>query len=422
MDDFLRHLDNLEGYGVEAPAAEPSQPPERLAGADPDFLTDLGNGRRLVAQHGTDLRYCGPLGGWFWWDGRRWARDENGQAMRWAKDTALTLYDEAAQALQAAQAAIVRLRDAGDSLGPEKLQEEQERMGEAMRKAKQRLAWAIQSQAKARLDAMIALAESESPVVAAPGDFDADPWLFNVENGVLDLRTGTLRPHARADLITKLAPVRFDPDARDPIFDRYLADTTYEGGEDFVAFLQRAAGYSLTGCTDEEAFFLILGPGASGKSTLIEALLATLGDYAQKAGFDTFLERRDAGGPRPDIARLRGARLVAAVETSQSRHLAEQMVKELVGGDTITVRHLYREPFSFVPACKLWLAANDAPRITDTDSGIWRRLRRVPFEHVVPAERRDPAVKRHLTTSPGARRVMHMDVGTSDLAQRGRSE
>jgi len=406
MNDLRQYLDYLEKDNPEPTQYEAPEEPDGLSGPDADFLTDLGNGRRLTGRHGADVRFCAPLGGWFWWDGKRWARDESGQIMRLAKDTALTQFDEATRALDAARAAVIRIRNAGESPGPENTFEEQKRMNEALLRSKRRLGWAIQTQAKARLDAMIALAESELPVVAGPADFDTDRWLLNVDNGTLDLRMGVLRPHSRADLITKLAPVRYDPHARDPILDRYLADTTSEGGEDFAAFLQRAAGYSLTGCTDEEAFFLILGPGASGKSTLIEALLAMLGDYAAKAGFDTFLERRDVGGPRPDVARLRGARLVAAVETSKSQHLAEQMIKELVGGDTITVRHLYREPFSFVPECKLWLAANNSPRITDTDSGIWRRLRHVPFEHVIPPERRDPSVKRHLTSSPEARSAL----------------
>jgi putative DNA primase/helicase len=265
---------------------------------------------------------------------------------------------------------------------------------------RERLAkWGIATESAGRQRALLDLAWSQAGVAVAPSVFDADPLLLNCENGTIDLRTGELRPHDRDDLITRLAPVTFDPQARDPIFEGYLHDTT-DGKADFAAYLQRAAGYTLTGLTDAECVFLVLGPGATGKSTLIEALLATLGDYGRKASFDTFLERGkgQVGAPRPDIASLRGARLVCAVETSGNRELAETVVKELSGGDTVTARYLFKPEFSYRPAFKLWLACNEAPKMTDTDTGLWRRLKRLPFEHVIASDAQDPAIKRHLTT------------------------
>jgi putative DNA primase/helicase len=199
-------------------------------------------------------------------------------------------------------------------------------------------------------------------------------------------------------MITKLAPVVYDPGATDETLTRYLADTT-GGDADFERYLQKAAGYSLTGSTQEECFFLMLGPAATGKSTLVEAMLAMLGDYGLKSSFDAFLETRNTGGATPEIARLRGARLVAAVETSKGQRLNEPAIKELTGGDSVTARHLYAAPFSFKPACKIWLAANDSPRMTDTDTGLWRRLRRLPFEREVLMA--DPAVKARLCSDAG---------------------
>jgi putative DNA primase/helicase len=128
-----------------------------------------------------------------------------------------------------------------------------------------------------RRRAALICAQSESGIAVLPADFDADPFLFNCENGAIDLRTGIIRPHRKADLLTKLAPVRYDPIARSESWERFLEDVA-GGDAELCEFLQRAAGYSLTGSVREEVLFFIHGPGGSGKSTFLEALKATLGD------------------------------------------------------------------------------------------------------------------------------------------------
>jgi putative DNA primase/helicase len=332
--------------------------------------TDVGNALRLVAKHGHELRYCAPLGGWLVWDGKRWALDDNGQAARWAKDTIADLFSEAAAM-------------------PHNTKDEIARADELWR-------FACASQSASRQAAMLTLTQTELGIATRASDFDTDPWLLNVDNGTLDLRSGKLRKHNPSDMITKLAPVAYDPGAKHPVLDRYLADTT-GGDADFATYLQRAAGYSLTGSTAEECFFMVLGPAATGKSTFVEALLAMMGDYALKASFDAFLEKRDVGGATPELARLRGARLVAATETEGARRLNHVAVKELTGGDSVTARNLYAAPFTFKPTCKLWLAANECPKLSDRDSGLWRRLQRLPFEHTLSEDQRDAAVKAALT-------------------------
>ncbi len=332
---------------------------------EPEHCTDLGNARRLVARHGQDMRYCAALGGWLVWDGKRWTPDETGQVERYAKETVQSIYIEASE------------------------QRDEHTRAELGRHA-------ARSESAARIGAMIELARTEPGVMVTADAFDADAWLLNVANGTLDLRTGALRPHDRADMMTKLAPVTYDGSAQDATLDRYL-ETVTEGDRDFSAYLQRAAGYSLTGDTGEECFFLVLGPAATGKSTLVEALLAMLGDYGVKSSFSAFLETRNMGGATPEIARLRGARLVAAVESPKDGRLNEVAIKELTGGDTVTARNLYAAPFSFKPLFKLWLAANDCPRMTDTDTGLWRRLQRLPFEHALADGERDPKVKQQLS-------------------------
>ena len=363
----------------------------------PELLTDLGNSTRLVRIFGRQLRFCDPLGGWLVWDGKRWAVDDTNQARRYVDEVVLSLFDEAKAELDKAQRGITALQ-ADTTADGDARDHAMDALKLAFGKAKAKLSWALKSQHEARRAAMLKGAEYRPSVVVRAGVFDADPWLLNVDNGTLDLKTGQLREHNRADMITKLAPVAYDPTATDEMLTKYLSDTT-GGDADFGAYLRKSCGYSLTGSTQEEIFFLMLGPAATGKSTLVEAMLTMLGDYGLKASFAAFLETRNAGGATPEIARLRGARMVAAVETSKGGRLNEPAIKELTGGDTVTARNLYAAPFSFKPACKLWLAANDAPRMTDTDTGLWRRLRRLPFEHEL--EIRDPEVKARLCAEAG---------------------
>ncbi len=339
-------------------------------------LTDLGNARRLIQRHGADMRHV-PAWGWLCWDGKRWRQDDDGQIMRWAKDTAIALYDDALALLQDAKQAALMQRAEAKSLT---------QTAEAVTR------WALTSQGRARLEAMVELASTEPEIIARVEDFDANPMLLNCANGIIDLEYGALQQHRREALCTKLAPAEYDPAATNAVWGHYLDEAT-QGDAALAAYLQRAVGYTLTGLTDEQIFFMVLGPAATGKTTLIEALLAVLGDYAHKANFETFLERHHVGAPRPDIADLVGARLVAACEVAATRRMAEVMVKELTGGDRVSARQLYCKEFSFMPSCKLWLAANEAPKIRDDDAAIWRRLRRVPFEHVIPEADRDPQVK-----------------------------
>jgi len=327
--------------------------------------TDQGNARRMIRLFGHNLHYCEGIGGWFVWTEGRWKLDKGKVTVtQLGKETVQTVFADVPFEPDATKRKIL-------------------------------LRWAKLSESAGKLDALLKMAWSEPGIPVDDEAWDTNPWLLTCRNGTIDLRTGELREHQREDLITKLAPVVYDAHAWDEVFYRYLDEVT-NGDKEFQRFLQKAVGYSLTGCTDEEAFFLMLGPAATGKSTLIEAIMAMMGGYAAKASFETFLSKKANGGATPEVAALRGARLVTAVETAKNQQLAEPLIKELTGGDTITARHLFAEPISFKPQCKIWLAANEAPNITDTDTGIWRRLLRMPFEREIPVDRRDPMVKKHL--------------------------
>jgi putative DNA primase/helicase len=323
-------------------------------------LTDLGNARRFVTQHIRDVRYVPQWNEWLIWTEKRWQRDTTGAVVRLAKATALAIYQEAS------------------------LQTNQRDREELSKHA-------MKSESTRSISAMLELAKTEPEIPVEPHRLDADPMLLNVVNGTIDLHTGTVRSHDREDLITRLAPVDFDPGASLPLFHEYLK--TVIPDDDQRAFLKRCAGYSLTGSTREERLLFIFGPEASGKSTFIEMMKAVMGDYAATADFESFLARRDVGGPRPDLARLAGARFVSSIEVDDGKRLAEGLVKLVTGGDTITVRELYQKAFEFRPQFTLWLAANDEPRIRDDDGAIWRRILQIPFTVSIPEEDRDPNVK-----------------------------
>jgi putative DNA primase/helicase len=176
--------------------------------------------------------------------------------------------------------------------------------------------------------------------------------------------------------------------------------------EENRAFVQRAAGYSLTGDTGEEKLFFAYGPPATGKSTLLRAIAAAIGDYAATADFEAFLINKNTGGPRNDIARLAGRRFVTSVEVDDGRRLAEGLVNQLTGGDTVTARFLYSESFEFIPQFKLWLAANNRPRVTGTDGAIWRRILQIPFMETIPEGERDPRLKQKLSEKKNLQAIL----------------
>jgi putative DNA primase/helicase len=239
------------------------------------------------------------------------------------------------------------------------------------------------------------LAESEAGIPILPEELDRDPWLLNVLNGTIDLRTGVIRAHRREDLMSQLAPASYDPEARSELWDSFLAHILPR--PDLRAFVQRGLGYSITGDTREEKLFFPHGLTATGKSTLLSAIVATLGEYAATADFETFLTReRLTGSPRNDIARLAGKRFVVSLEVDDGQHLAEALIKQLTGGDVVAARFLHKESFEFLPTFKLWLAANDRPLVRDDDDAIWRRILQVPFTVQIPETDRDPTIKARL--------------------------
>lgn len=305
---------------------------------------DTSAGAWFAALNRDRLRYCHPWGKWLVWDGRRWKRDDGGTVESLAKAAVRKMFEASRQL---SEDPGIRVR------------------GEAA---------ALERRA-GRLRAMIELARSDLPI--RPTELDQDPWVLNVRNGTIDLRTGAARPHSPADHITKLAPVEFDPAATCPTWESFVRAILPD--EATVRFFQRWAGYCLTGSTSEQVLVMAIGDGANGKTTAINAVADVLGpDYALRATPELVMVRRSEGHPT-DRADLFGRRLAVVSETEGGRRLAESLVKDLTGSDRVRARHLYADNFEFTPTHKIIVATNHPPVIQGTDHGIWRRLRLVPF-------------------------------------------
>jgi putative DNA primase/helicase len=331
--------------------------------------TDMGNAERLVAAFGDGLRYCPPRKAWLIWDGRRWAIDETGEIMRLAKRTVRAIYREAEYADTPDDARAVARHAQG-------------------------------SEKAARLEALVQLARSEPGVAVMPAELDAEPLLLNCLNGTLDLRTGSLRPHSPRDLLTKLVPIDYDSTARCSRWQQFIVDVT--GGDvELAGFLQRVAGYCMTGMQTEKQFFFVYSAlPSTGKSTFADALRAALGEYCVDADFGTWLEQA-VGGNRGDLARLIGARLVLSLECRRNARFDTKLVKAITGGDPITCAPKYGHEFTYTPAFKIVLVANDAPAIRDDDRPMFERCLRVPFDVQIPSARRDPTLKAWLSDPAG---------------------
>ena len=338
---------------IVTPPASPSVPifePWEIA------LTDTGNADRFIARHGEEARYCNEMGSWLIWNGERWQIDDSEQIVQLGDRTARSIFTE------------VQGTDAWD-------------------KRSQLADWAKRSCSKSGISNMLKLAQSK--LILRSAELDTDPWLLNCKNGVVDLRTGKLREHRKEDWITKQVPVSYDPGARCDRFLTFLDRVTDRDGM-LLAYLQQALGYSLTGRTDEQCWFIAYGSGANGKSTLLNLFGKLLGGYSKNAPVQTFIQKRFEGGPREDLVRLRGARFVTIMEAEENQKLAASQLKQITGGDAIVARDLYKGSIQFAPQMKLWLATNHKPNLDSSDAAIWRRVRLIPFNAEIPKHEQDP--------------------------------
>lgn len=350
-------LDRMRSLDV-GPARSPIG---AIVDADPlQLLSEDDCADFLVDNYGDDIRYCAAAGGWLVWDGRRFARDVDKAIMRIAR------------------ANTDRILELAEGCDVEK-------------RGRDLLKFVAKMRLRRSMENVVELTSAKLPIATgSPERFDVDTLALNVQNGTVDLATGSLRRHNRGDLMSRMIDVPFDADATAPRWERCLREI-FAGDGDLVAFFARAVGYSLTGSTTEHVFFVLHGRGANGKTTIVETLLHLFGDYAQASNPETWL--RQASGTRgadPGLARLPGVRMVATSEISEGRRLDESRVKSIVSGDRTACRQLYCPEFVFTPIAKLWFSTNYVPEIRGTDDGIWRRVLLIPFTQQFTGVDADP--------------------------------
>lgn len=285
------------------------------------------------------------------------------------------------EAERAAKAAIAALR----GVAAERYKKEPDAP-----KTKRLMAHVERSSTAQKIAAMISMAKSEPGMTVQLHQLDADPLMLGVENGVFDLRTCTLLPTSPDLLVTKRCAVAYAPTETAPVWEAFI-NRISGGSASLARFLQRLAGYLLTGDVGEQCFAFLYGLGRNGKTTYAEALRWLLGDYAVILPTSTLMiARRDPGAASPDLMLLKGARLALANETEESARLAESVVKSLTGGDSITARDPYGKFATWNPTHKLMLVGNHRPVIAGGDWGIWRRVRLVPFTETISDHECDP--------------------------------
>ncbi len=389
----------ISGFVVKAPTPKggfdvgPANDVERPAIAK---YTDVGNSERFVRDHAGQIRYVTSWGRWLTWDSNRWVLDHNVGPEHRGKQTAKLMLEEALEKVRLAKGGDA----AGDGSGMVKVKNtpeakrKREQRNKAKDDAKAAVGWALRTHGSSTIKAMIGLARSAPQISTVHTKLDADPWLLNVANGTLNLRTGELHPHRPEDLITKLAPVTYDPKAKCPAWDKFL-DRAMGSNAELISYLQRMVGYALTGTVREHVLGFFFGGGANGKSTFLGIIQEMLGDYAVQAPRGLLFTSKTPQH-ETQFTTLFGARFAVCPEIDDGAAFDEALVKDLTGGDDITARRMREDHWTFSPTHKLFLAGNHKPRVRGTDEGIWRRIRMIPWTVTIPREDRDPELKEKL--------------------------
>lgn len=333
--------------------------------------TDVGNANLFGDVYSDRLRYVPERRLWYVYTGRRWEPDVGGlMAMELCKDLAEALYIY-----------MLRLDDKSTTWNG----------------TRQQLVHAADRWRQRRAREII-LKDAQGVYPAKLSDFDRDPWLFNCQNGTLDLRTNAFRPHDPKDMLSTIAGVDYDPEADPALWERTVSDAM-KGDPDLECYLQKALGYGLTGDTSEECFFLLYGPTTrNGKGTVMETYMKMLGGYGKAARPETIALRQNfnASGPTEDIAKLCGARAVNISEPDKQLVLSASMVKTLTGNDTMTARFLNENSFEFKPQFKLFINTNHLPRAADVTIFSSGRVKVLPFDRHFAPEEQDKTLKKRL--------------------------
>lgn len=345
--ESLLRLD-IEKYGPIHGLQDPDSPPITA----PEFSEDA-LAQEFVRDFGRDWRHVGVWGQWLWWTGQVWKTDTVGRAFEMVRTTCRN-------------AALRAIRPS-----------DQRRLASAR-----------------TMQAVLRIASNDPSISTEVDGLDQHMFLLNTPGGIIDLETGTVGPHERRFLITQMTRATLGSSC--PTWVKFLKTVT-GGDSDLIRYLARVAGYCLTGNTNEQAFFLLHGLGANGKSVFLQTLAYVLGDYAATAAADTFINR---SGTRhlSELAGLRGARLVLMSETEADAHWAEARIKMVTGGEKLRANFMYKDHFEFVPQFKLLVATNHRPALGEVGEAMRRRIHLIPFNVTIPADKRDPELVEKLKT------------------------
>jgi putative DNA primase/helicase len=371
-DDFYKPNGNSSFEGSKEPAngnqvssnegtrSEPARP-----------LTDLGNAERLALRLRGKALHIHEAKCWYVYTGKRWEEDTTGAVYRHAQDTVRAIYAEA-----------------------ENAPDQPERKATAK--------WAMTSESKTRIDAMVGLSATIKGMTVSATVFDTDPYLLACNNGTIDLRTGELRPSRPEDYISKLAPVDWHGlEAQAPRWQKFLEEIL--PAEEIREYVRVAAGYGATGLSNARAFFICHGSGRNGKGTFLETLRDVLGDYGHTSKAETFLvARREGGQASTDVADLKGSRFVVTSESRPGAKIDANLIKSLTGDDKINARHLFQRAIQFKPTWSVFLATNHRPEMPGDDIALWERVKLIPFDVRISDEDKDPDLKDKLMAeAPG---------------------
>jgi len=317
-------------------------------------LTDSGNAELLVYLNKANLRFNHTSKKWLIWNSQYWKPDLTNKINTFA--------------IQAA-----RYRQNGS------MSIEDSRERELVFK------WGIRSESKMNIDSTIKLAQSGSTISTLESDWNNHPFKIQFENGVYNLETHQFSNGNPDDMITQSVGYDFEMDASCRKWEDAIAEM-FSGDIDMINYMQKLMGYCISGDMSEQSFFIFVGSGANGKSVCLEVMRICMAEYTIDAPFTTF-EQSKYNNQSNELARLNGARIVTASESSDSKSLNVERLKNITGGDPITARFLYSEHFTFKPECKIFLAVNILPNADDTSKGFWRRVHIIPFNECFEGER-----------------------------------
>jgi putative DNA primase/helicase len=320
--------------------------------------SDDGNALQLIDTHGHQFRRVADMHRWFHWNGQRWPVDHDEREIR-----------EAA-------------RELARSL-PNDVE------GENFKRL---------SMSATGVSSAIRLAQSDPRISILAAQLDAHPELINTPTGVVNLRTGEVQPRDPHLLLTRITAYGVDLDAPHPRWDAFLAET-FNQDDKLISYMQRLAGMALLGDVRDHILPFLHGVGANGKGVFTLVLQGILGN-ADTGGYavaapDGFLMTGREGKHETEMARLRGARLVVCSEQTSGKRFDEQKVKRLTGGD------MRSDFFDFLPSHLVWVLSNHLPAVKEGGPSFWRRVRKIPFLHVVPEDQRIPDLHEQLLAEEG---------------------